>query len=113
MAKAKENSPEAPDRESVGQDIAQELQDLRADVAALVASLQRYGGLGAADLKGRVQDLSDDAMAESLRTVRDLRRQVDALQSQLEGDVRSHPLAWLAGALGIGMLFGLLVSRRH
>ncbi len=113
MAKAGESSPEAPDRERVGQDIAQELQDLRADVAALVASLQRYGALGAADLKGRVQDLSDDAMAESLRTVRDLRRQVDALQWQLGGDVRAHPLAWLAGALGIGLLLGLLVSRQH
>ncbi len=113
MAKARESSPETPDRDRVGQDIAQELQDLRADVAALVASLQRYGALGAEDLKGRVQDLSDEAMAESLRTVRDLRRQVDALQSQLEGDVRAHPFAWLAGALGIGLMFGLLVSRRH
>lgn len=113
MVKAKENSPEAPDRENVGQDIAQELQDLRADVAALVASLQRYGALGAAELKDRAQGFSDEAMAESLRTVRDLRRQVDALQSQLEGDVRAHPLAWLAGALGIGLLFGLLISRRH
>jgi ElaB/YqjD/DUF883 family membrane-anchored ribosome-binding protein len=113
MAKAKENSPEAIDRETVGQDIAQELRDLRADFAALVASLQRYGALGAADLKESAQDLSDEAMAESLRKVQGLRRQVDALQSELEGDMRAHPLAWLAGALGIGMLFGLLLSHRH
>lgn len=113
MAKSRESSPEALDRESVGEDIAQELQDLRADVAALVASLQRYGALGAAELKERAEGLSDEAMAESLRSVRDLRRQVDALEAQMEGNVRAHPLAWLAGALGIGMLFGLLVSHRH
>jgi len=113
MAKSEERPREETDRDRVGEDIAKQLHDLRADLAALVASLQQYGALGAEELRGRAQDLTDDAMAESLKTVKELRRQVDSIQSRLEGDVRAHPLAWMAGALGFGMLFGLLLSRRN
>ena len=113
MANVEEKSLESPDRARAGQGIEKELQDLRADVAALVASLQQYGALGAEELKGRAKGISEDAIAESLNTIRMMQRQVDLLRSQLEGDLRAHPLAWLAGALGIGLLFGLLVSHRR
>lgn len=113
MAKIEEKSPADDALDRAGQEIARELQDLRVDLASLLASLQRYGALGAEELKGRAQDLADGSVSESLKAVRDLRQQVDALQGQLQGDVRAHPLAWLVGALGLGMLIGLVFSRRN
>ncbi len=103
---------EAPTRESVGQELAKEVLQLRADVAALAASLERYGSLAADDLKTRAQEVTDPALAEALRHVQELRQKVDSLQTRLEVDMRAHPLAWLAGALGLGLLFGLIFSRR-
>ncbi len=112
MVSKGETSSTGSARDSVGQDISKEIQELRADFAALVASLKDYGALGAEDLKSRAQGLSDDAVAESLRSIKELRQQVESLQGQLEKDVRAHPLAWMVGALGLGVLFGLLFSRR-
>lgn len=103
---------EAASREEIGHDIGKEIEALRADVAALAASLRRYGRLGADEVKDRAETLSDEALAESLRGLGELRARVDGLQSQVTKDVRAHPLAWLGGALGIGLVLGLIFSRR-
>jgi ElaB/YqjD/DUF883 family membrane-anchored ribosome-binding protein len=113
MARTEEKPIDAPTREGVGQDIAKELLELRADVSALAASLQRYGALSADDLKSRAQGVTDETLAETLRHVHDLRQMVDTLQSRVEVDLRARPLVWLAGALGLGLLVGLIVSRRE
>ena len=113
MAKIEEKSPADATLDQAGIEITKELRELRGDLAALVASLQRFGALGAEALKGRAQDLADDSLSGSMKAVRNVRHQMEALQGRVQGDVRAHPLAWLVGALGLGMMFGLLVSRRH
>jgi ElaB/YqjD/DUF883 family membrane-anchored ribosome-binding protein len=112
MVKKDDTSSTDAARDRIGQDISKEIQELRADVAALVASLKDYGALGAGELKNRAQGLPDEAVADSLRNIKELRQQVEGLQDHLEKDVRAHPLAWMAGALGLGVLFGLFLSRR-
>ncbi|MBC2836894.1 DUF883 family protein [Paragemmobacter straminiformis] len=100
------------DRAEAVPDIEQQIRQLREDVAALAKSLQGYGARVADGVKARAQDASGDAVAESLKAVRELRGEVEAMQARLEGDVRAHPLAWLVGALGIGVLLGLIFSHR-
>lgn len=99
-------------REAAEVEIGKELQALRADMAALVQTVREYGVLAAADLRGRGEGAAADALAEAERAMRDVRGRVDAAQVRLEGDVRANPLAWLAGAVGLGLLVGLLFGRR-
>lgn len=113
MAKTDQTTPTDNPLEDAGQDITRELRALRADLAALAASLQRYGALGADEVKGRARDMADESLASSLKALREARRQVDDLQDRLQGDVRAHPLAWLVGALGLGMVLGLLAAHRR
>lgn len=112
MAKAEDKSSDGPSRDSIADDIGKDIEALRADVAAIVASLSKYGALSAEEMKSRAQGLSDEAVAETVRRVKELRQEADKLQGQLEGEVRAHPLLWLVGALGLGLLFGLMSSRR-
>lgn len=92
--------------------IEQQIRQLREDVAALAKSLHGYGARMADEVKSRALDASGDAVAGSLKSVDELRREVDAIRARVEGDVRAHPLAWLVGALGIGVLLGLILSHR-
>ena len=95
-----------------GSDIEQQIRQLRDDVAALAKSLHRYGAQTAEGVKARALDATDDALADALKSVKDLRGEVDAMQTRVEHDVRAHPLAWLVAALGLGLLIGILFSHR-
>lgn len=112
MVRTEGKASDEPSKEDLAHDIGKELQELRANVAALVASLEKYGSLGVEDLKGRAQGLSDEAIAEAARSIRDLHQKVEALHAQMERELRAHPLAWLVGALGLGLLVGLMFSHR-
>lgn len=112
MATINEQLPEDLSRNDAGQKFTRELRNLRSDLATLVASLQRYGAIGAEKLKGRAKDLTDDPLSDWLKAVRDMRQQVDTPQQQLQGDLSAHPLAWLVGAPGPGMLISLLFLYR-
>lgn len=100
------------ERGAAAEEIEAELRALRADVAALAAALKAYGGAAAEDVRARAEGSAEEALAESLRVVRDLRGKVDGLQAQVEGDVRANPFAWLIGAAGLGLLLGLILGRR-
>lgn len=112
MADSNKTTSGAAGAAELEKDLAHQISALRADFAALTETLKACGGVRAEDLKGRARDLSDEALTESLKVVQDLRRQLDGIDARIEGNVRAHPLAWLAGALGLGLLFGLLLSRR-
>ncbi|WP_431299864.1 hypothetical protein [Tabrizicola sp. BL-A-41-H6] len=100
-------------REAVGEDILNEFQQLRADVTSLSASLQRFGTLQAEELATRAKGVTGEALDESLRSIREMRQKLDGLQQRLEGDVRAHPLASMAGVLCLGVIVGLLFARRN
>lgn len=112
MARAADGTAKAASAEAAGREVERELQALRAEVAALAKALRAYGGAAAEEVTERAQGASQDALAEALKAVRDLREQADGVQERLEGDVRAHPLAWLAGAAVLGLLVGMLLGRR-
>jgi len=99
-------------RETVSEDIEREFAALRADVAALVRLVREYGEVRAGETREKVGRLSEDAVAESLRAAKELRAQLDSIERQIEGNLRQHPISWLVGAMGLGLLFGMLFARR-
>lgn len=112
MARATKVEEAQSGRGAAAEEIEAELRALRADVAALAAAVKAYGGAAAEEVRARAGGSAEEALAESLRAVRELRGKVDGLQAEVEGDVRAHPLAWLLGAAGLGLLLGLMLGRR-
>lgn len=110
---AKVDEAGGAERDAAAEEIGRELRALRADVAALAAALRAYGGIAAGEAKARAEGSAEDALAEALRAVHELRGKVDGMQARVEGDVRAHPLAWLAGAAGLGLLIGLIFGRHE
>lgn len=80
-----------PAQESGASDIAERLEELRADLARLTAQVQGY-------LQDRAADLRDSAI-ETTDNVEEL--------------IRENPLPALGIALGTGLLVGLLVRSRR
>lgn len=110
MAKAPLKS--ATDTRVLTDDVEARIQALRDDIAALTQSVRDLGLHSAAEAKTKAKSLADDASTEAMKAVHDLRVQLDSLQSDVEGRVKSHPFAWLAGAVGLGVILGLLFTRR-
>jgi len=113
MAKAASKVTEATARETAGREIEEEIRALRADVAALARSVASYAGGAAEEIKEKGRAASEETVAEALKAVRELRMEVAGMQGELEGKVRANPLAWLAGAAGLGLLLGVLFGRRE
>ena len=99
-------------REQLQDDVEARIQALRDEIAALTKSVRDLGLQSAADAKTKARDIADDATAEALQAVKELRAHVDTLQSDVEDRVKSHPFAWLAGAVGLGVILGLILTRR-
>lgn len=112
MARTESKTAETAARAQAGQEIEAEIAALRADVAALARSLKGYAGAAAEEVKDKGRAASEETVAETLKALRELRREVDGMQGRLEGEVHANPLAWLAGAAGLGLLLGLIFGRR-
>jgi ElaB/YqjD/DUF883 family membrane-anchored ribosome-binding protein len=99
-------------REELQGDVESRIQDLRDEIAALTHQLRDLGLKGAHEAKAKAKVIADDATDEALQAIKDLRAQFETLQSDVEGKVKTHPLAWLAGAVGLGVILGLFLSHR-
>ncbi|NNU81749.1 DUF883 family protein [Halovulum dunhuangense] len=112
MANSSTKTSETRSSDDTAREIEREVAQLREDLATLTRSLRDHGTARFDEAKHRVEDMSDEAMAETLRVVRDLRKRITTIERDLEGNVRENPMSWVLGALGMGLLFGLLFSRR-
>jgi ElaB/YqjD/DUF883 family membrane-anchored ribosome-binding protein len=99
-------------REQLQDDVESRIQELREEIAALTQSLRDLGAKSAEEAKTKARHIADDATTEALQAVKELRAQFGSLQSEVEGKVQSHPFAWLAGAVGLGVILGLFLTRR-
>lgn len=106
-AKGEASSPSAASSE----EIAAELAALRNDVAALAKSIGGYGKVRAAELRGSAEAATDDLLESSRKALKDLRKQIDELEGELETRVREHPLQTLLIAVGLGFLLSLVIRR--
>jgi ElaB/YqjD/DUF883 family membrane-anchored ribosome-binding protein len=92
-------------------EIRAEMAEIRNDIAALAKSVGGYGKVRATDLQDRATEMSDEVLNESRRALKKLGKQVASLEKDMEVNVREHPLHWFLGALGVGMVFAMLVRR--
>jgi len=99
-------------RENIQDDVESRIQELRDEIAALTHQLRDLGIKGAAEAKAKAKDIADDATDEALIAIKELRKQFGSMQSEVEGKVQTHPFAWLAGAVGLGVILGLFLSHR-
>lgn len=99
-------------REDIQDDVESRIQELRDEIAVLTHQLRDLGAKGAAEAKAKAKVIADDATDEAMHAIKELRTQFDQMQSNVEGKVQSHPFAWLAGAVGLGVILGLFLTRR-
>ena len=99
-------------RENIQDDVESRIQELRDEIAALTHQLRDLGIKGAHEAKAKAKDIADDATDEALLAIKELRKQFGSMQSEVEGKVQTHPFAWLAGAVGLGVILGLFLSHR-
>lgn len=95
------------------QEIRAEMAEIRTDIAALVQSLGNYSKARADDLQDSAADFTEEMLAESRRTAKKLGKKVSRLEKNMETNVREHPLQWFLGALGIGLVFTMLMQRNR
>jgi ElaB/YqjD/DUF883 family membrane-anchored ribosome-binding protein len=101
----------SPERTTRNDEIAAELTALRADVAALAKSIGAYGKARATEFRGSAEAASEDVLQSSRKALKDVRKQIDVLEGDLEARVREHPLQTLMIALGLGFVISLLIRR--
>jgi ElaB/YqjD/DUF883 family membrane-anchored ribosome-binding protein len=97
---AKDDKP-APSVE----DLSQQIEALRADVAALSETLK---GLAGARAKGAAEGMRAAGAAQ----VEDLQERLEVLMEEADRMARDRPVAAMGIAAGFGFLLGLLLGRR-
>ena len=94
-------------------EIRAEMAEIRNDIAALAKSFGGYGKVRATELQDRAAEMSDEVLNEARRALKKLGKQVSNLEKDMEVRVREHPLQWFLGALGVGLVFAMLVRQRE
>lgn len=97
------------------EDQVDELAELRLASAELLRKLRAYGldRLGA--VRDEVEEDTDSLLREGRRMAQDLRRRMGEVEAKVERHVREHPAPWiggLLGAIGFGLILGLILRRR-
>lgn len=85
-------------------ELGEQLETLRADVAALANTVAGIGTRKAGDLKQKATDTSSAA-------ARRMKDDFGRIEAGLSSGVRAHPLRSLAIAAGLGAAIGYLVRR--
>ncbi len=88
-----------------------EMAEVRHEIAALAKSIGGQSKERVADLQDRAAEMSEEVLDESRRALKKLGKQVANLEKDMEVRVREHPLQWFLGALGVGLVFAMLVRR--
>lgn len=96
-------------------DLAREIAEIRADLAALTKTLGQLGKDRAETARSEAADLTQEMTDEALKLFRGFSKRLGAVEAEAEASLRSHPTTWMGGLLGIlglGILLGLLVRRK-
>ena len=92
-----------------------ELAELRQAVAELARKLQAYGLDRLEAVRDEVETESRSALREGRRMAEDMRKGLGDLEKKVEHNIREHPLSWIGGvlgAIGFGLILGLILRRR-
>lgn len=102
---------ETPKGKTGGDDLQAQLDALKAEIAALAATLQTDGKRMAEALKDKAEGLSDEAVARARAALKDIKAETDRLEDRLEAQVREKPLQSLLMAFGLGLVVSILMRR--
>ncbi|WP_289069564.1 hypothetical protein [uncultured Aliiroseovarius sp.] len=72
-----------------------------------------YGKARADGMQANATDFTEEVLDESRRAVKKLGKQVFRLEKDMESNVRENPVHWFLGALGVGLVFTMLMRRNH
>ena len=95
----------------IGKEIAAELAQIRQDVAALGKTLGQYGKARIGALPDLATESSEEAIKNARRALKEIRREMNAIEAGLEKRVAEHPAQSLLIALGLGFLVAFLIRR--
>lgn len=91
--------------------IEAQLDALRADIAALAATLTAYGKDKMAEMQDAADGVAEDAAGRARAALRDVRRETDKLEERLQEQVQDKPLQSLLVAFGLGVVVSLILRR--
>lgn len=93
------------------QDIEDDIERIRNDIAALAGSLKTYGAGKTDEYKSRASTAGEDLTRKSQEALNDLTAELRGYERALSSEIRRHPLQSLGIAAGIGFLVATLVRR--
>jgi ElaB/YqjD/DUF883 family membrane-anchored ribosome-binding protein len=102
-------------KQASGEDQADELAELRQATTELLRKFKAYGLDRLGVVRDEVEEDSQVLAREGRRMARDLRKTLGEVEAKVERHVRDHPVTWiggLLGAIGFGLILGVLLRRR-
>src|SRR5262245_49052076 len=93
------------------EDLAGEIERLKADIAALTEQLRRTGEHSVGAARRAATESVDQLRAQGEAAYEGLRANASDLEQQLADSVREKPMTALAIAAGVGFLFALMARR--
>lgn len=110
LQRARDNIVRAAD--SAGADLAAELERLQGDIADIKRTLAGFAEASGAEARGAASRLGGVASEKIDEFAERARSESETIVGELEAYARKNPYQVLAGALGIGVIIGLLMRRR-
>jgi len=101
----------AANDERTPEDLAAEIEQLKADIAKLTEQLRTTGAHSYGAARRAASEGVDQLWAQGEAAYEGLRSKADDLEQQVMDSVREKPLTSLAIAAGVGFLFALLARR--
>ncbi len=103
-------------------DVAAEFAVLKSDISRLTEAVRsllesQAGTAGeavkaqAASARARAEAVADEVFSRGGETARQTRDRACEIAGELNGHVARNPLVWVAGAIGLGFLIGLITRR--
>lgn len=105
------SATESTDSNAAAEDVLNQIELLRRDVAGLGKAIREFGTVKAEEFRQRASDLGEDAASSSQQAIDQAREGLASLESDLEDKIREKPLKAVAVAAGIGYLFAAFTRR--
>ena len=107
---SKQEGPMA--RQEAVEELRDDINRLKEDLKAILQSVGDTGGAKWEKISNRVKDQAMEGYGQ-LRDAAEVARQRGSEATQAAREtVSSHPLSWVLGAVGLGIILGRLMGRR-
>lgn len=93
-------------------ELSDQLETLRADIAGLKSTMAEYGRAQGTHLRAVASEKVNEAAAKGAAKADELRDAANKTYADTEDAVRQNPAAAVGIAAGLGFVVGLLMSRR-